>query len=102
MSSNGIYSISVYVICTLNGGGGVFGYVINPNLPTAGDNTNPGYIGFSNIAGTGSPYFQSCNFTYVAAVTTGSYSQVIQCWINPTQSTSITNFNMAYSVVRIG
>ena len=101
MSSNGIYSISVYVICTLSGSP-VYGYVINPNLPTTGDNTNPGYIGFSSIAGAGSPYFQSCNFTYVAAVTTGSYSQTIQSWTNPSQAGNITNFNMAYSVVRIG
>ncbi len=101
MSSNGIYLISVYVICTLSGSAGVFGYVINPNLPTTQDNTNPGYIAFSTTAGTGSPYFQSCNFTYVAAVTTGSYSQIIQCWTNPSQSANITNFNMAYSVLRI-
>ena len=102
MTSNGIYSISIYVICTLSTGGAVYGYVINPNLPTNSDNTNPGYIGFSTVSGTSSPYFQSCNFTYVAAVTTGSYSQVIQCFINPTQTALVTNFNMAYSLVRIG
>jgi len=100
MSSNGIYSISVYVLAAVTTP--VYGYVINPNLPTVGDNTNPGYIAFSTISGTGAPYFQSCNFTYVTAVTTGSYSQVIQCFTNPTQSAQITGFYMAYSVVRVG